>query len=284
MPIENIMAPADEMDFAPEFNLETDFFSGGFAIPDEKVEVKSEVEKTTVPNWKFVINRAFMRGLTTRDILNSIGDQIDHLGNAQEIRDYMDKYEGLMGTVFLDISVFENGFPVSSVPKKFAPFHKFAINCKNRKKVVSRAISGGVSGDIDSFLNSSDRLQETTSEVCCITGLPILKKGMFNKEVIKELLDYLDADGETMKDLQNAMREKVLGIVLVKKSLPTEEADLDYGLKTGMEVIPDQEMLEEDKGISDIQLDYKASSEDDVQFNESLTPFEGVKLDDNLRF
>lgn len=284
MGMENILAPADEMDFAPEFNLETDFFSGGFDIPEEKVEAKAEVVKQPISNWKFVINRAFMRGLTTRDILNSIGDEIDRLGNAQEIRDYMDKYEGLMGTVFLDISVLDKGFPISAIPKKFVPFHKFAINCKKRKKVVSRAVSGGVSGDIDSFLNSTDRLQESTSEVCCLTGLPILRKGMFNKNVIQGLLNYLGVKGETMKDLQNALREKVLGIVLVQKPVETEEADLDYNLNSGMEVTPGEEMSEEDKGFSDIQLDYKASAENDIDFNDDLETCEGVKLDDNLRF
>lgn len=284
MGMENILAPADEMDFAPEFNLETDFFSGGFDIPEEKVEAKTEAVKQPISNWKFVINRAFMRGLTTRDILNSIGDEIDHLGNAQEIRDYMDKYEGLMGTVFLDISVLDKGFPISAIPKKFVPFHKFAINCKNRKKVVSRAVSGGVSGDIDSFLNSTDRLQESTSEVCCLTGLPILRKGMFNKNVIQGLLNHLGVKGETMKDLQNAMREKVLGIVLVQKPIETEEADLNYGLNSGMEVTPGEEMSEEDKGFADIQLDYKASAENDIDFNEDLETCEDVKLDDNLRF
>lgn len=284
MGMENILASADEMDFAPEFNLETDFFSGGFDIPEEKVEAKTEAVKQPISNWKFVINRAFMRGLTTRDILNSIGDEIDHLGNAQEIRDYMDKYEGLMGTVFLDISVLDKGFPISAIPKKFVPFHKFAVNCKNRKKVVSRAVSGGVSGDIDSFLNSTDRLQESTSEVCCLTGLPILRKGMFNKDVIQGLLNHLGVKGETMKDLQNAMREKVLGIVLVQKPIETEEVDLNYGLNSGMEVIPGEEMSEEDKGFADIQLDYKASAENDIDFNEDLETCEDVKLDDNLRF
>lgn len=284
MGMENILAPADEMDFAPEFNLETDFFSGGFDIPEEKVETKAEVVKQPISNWKFVINRAFMRGLTTRDILNSIGDEIDCLGNAQEIRDYMDKYEGLMGTVFLDISVLDKGFPISAIPKKFVPFHKFAVNCKNRKKVVSRAVSGGVSGDIDSFLNSTDRLQESTSEVCCRTGLPILRKGMFNKNVIQGLLNYLGVKGDSMKDLQNAMREKVLGIAHVQKPLETEKADLNYGLNSGMEVTPSEEMSEEDKGISDIQLDYKASAENDIDFNNNLETCEGVKLDDNLRF
>lgn len=284
MAMENILNPSDEMDFAPEFNLESDFFSCGFEIPEEKIEEKVETQKQPISNWKFVINRAFMRGLTTRDILNSIGNEINKLGNAQEIHDYMDKYEGLIGTVFLDISVLDKGFPLSSIPKKFKPFHKFAINCKNHKKVVSRAVSGGVSGSIDSFLNSTDRIKEATSEVCCRTGLPVLQAGMFNSDIIKELIAYLGAKGESMKDLQNALRERVLGIIPVKKPKTIEDENLNYGLQSELEIEPDKEMAEEDKGFSNIQLDYATSSKNDIDFTIPCESVEEVKLDDNLRF
>lgn len=284
MDIENIFAPSEEMDFAPEFNIESGFFNGGFDIPEERFEKKTEQKIQPVTNWKFVINRAFMRGLTIIDIMNSICEKINSLENSQEILDYMEKYEGLMGTVFLDISVLDNGFPINSIPKKFRPFHRFAVNCRNHQKVVSRAVQGGVGGTLNNVLNTSEKLRESSSEVCYRTGLPVLKKGMFDKKIIKELLDYIGVQGETMKDLQNALREKILGLVITQKTDVTENADLDYGLKSELEITPIPEASKDNKGNNDIILGYRASGEDDIKFNDVQKSLEGVKLDDNLRF
>ena len=199
MPIENIFRCADEMDFAPQPTIEADFFSGGFDIPCEEQVSSSETEKPINPikDWKFTINRAFMRGLTADDILNAIGDEIKILENAEEILNYIKKYEGLIGTVFVDSSVLESGFPISAIPKKFTPYHRFAINCKNPKIIQNRSISGKSGGGIDDFLNSADRINVKTTEIDRILGLPILKNGMLTRNVIKEIdsaLEGLTAD------------------------------------------------------------------------------------------
>lgn len=303
MAIENVFSSSDEMNFAPTPNIEADFFSGGFDIPEEKIVKQEEVSEPIIPNWKFVINRAFMRGLTANDILNSIGDEIKQLENAEEVLKYIRKYEGLIGTVFVDISVLDKGFPISSIPKKFEPLHRFAINCKNIKKEVDRTMVGVNGGGIDDFLNSSDKLQEVAKEVCQLTGLPILRKGMFTKELIAELIAFVGGEGDSLKDLQKAIKENILGIVKIAP-VETEKADLSFGLTEGEVPIDFQdphdieevldyalkergmtvEAEEQNETIEDIKLDYRASAESDISFEEDAERVEDIKLDDNLRF
>ena len=306
MPIENIFRCADEMDFAPQPTIEADFFSGGFDIPCEEQVSSSETEKPINPikDWKFTINRAFMRGLTADDILNAIGDEIKIQENAEEILNYIKKYEGLIGTVFVDSSVLESGFPISAIPKKFTPYHRFAINCKNPKIIQNRSISGKSGGGIDDFLNSADRINVKTTEIDRILGLPILKNGMLTRNVIKEILEQLGSVGDTLRDLQKALKEKVLS-VSVYIPTETEKADLQFGLKSGevnieIEDAPQTEKDIENYGLQDagmtvspdeatktvsgIQLDYKASDKQDVSFETAPEQLEDVKIDENLRF
>lgn len=303
MAIENAFNAADEMNFAPAANIEADFFSGGFDIPEEKIVKQEKVVEPSIPNWKFVVNRAFMRGLTANDILNSIGEEIKKLDNAEEVLKYIQKYEGLIGTVFVDISVLDKGFPISAIPKKFEQLHRFAINCKNFKKEVDRSLVGMKGGEIDDFLNSNDELQETVREVCQLTGLPVLKKGMFTKDIVAELIAFVGGEGSTLKDLQKAIKENILGIIKIVP-VETEKADLAFGLSEGKVPIDFQEPHDvedvldyalkergmtveaekQNETVTGVKLDYRASAEDDISFEDDIESVEDIKLDDNLRF
>lgn len=324
MAMEDIFRCADEMDFAPEPNIEAGFFANDFEITnditfadetvgDQSPNMDSGISLTkqgirkkqyAVPdNWQQCINRAFMSGLTANDILKSIGNEIMERGNAPEILSYIKKYEGLMGTVFVDISVLDDGFPYSRIPKKFKQFHRFAINCKNRKRFKSRTFTGQTSGDIDNFLNAEEQMEEVSKDVCEKTGLPVYKKGLFTKQIIQELLSLLGEEEGDLFRLQELLKEKILGIKKKPKT-NTEVGDFNYGLKDGQLdiqieaspfVIQDSDInlkepffqvntSQSPQIVQNIKLDYRASNDSDIQFEEETPVPMDIKLDSELRF
>ncbi len=304
MGMENIFRCADEMNFAPELNLGSDFFAADLVVPQEIVPSPEQnagppatmdtgmlltpaaPKKQTdavigAHNWRQCVNRAFMAGLTAEDILKSIGDEILKLPDSAEILAYIKKYEGLMGTVFLDISVLESGFPYARIPERFAPFHRFAIGCRNRRKVRSRAFVGRTSGDIDDFLNSEERLEEVSGDVCALTGLPVYKSGMFTQKLIDELLKLLGAEKGDLSRLQNLLREKVLGIrPAVSPASDVAESDLDFGLTETRLDVP----VADAASLDGFRLERRASVSSDIDFEEIADAPMAVTLDGELRF
>ena len=158
-------------------------------------------------------------------------------------------------------------------------------------------------GEIDDFLNSNDELQETVREVCQLTGLPVLKKGMFTKDIVAELIAFVGGEGSTLKDLQKVIKENILGIVKIVP-VETEKADLAFGLSEGevpidfqephdVEDVLDYALKErgmtveaekQNETVTGVKLDYRASAEDDISFEDDIESVEDIKLDDNLRF
>ena len=324
MAMEDIFRCADEMDFAPVPNIESGFFANDFEITDN-FKIADETTGDQYPNmdsgiplsgqgirkkqhsvpknWQQCINRAFMIGLTANDILKSIGNEIMEMENAPEILAYIKKYEGLMGTVFVDISVLDDGFPYSRIPKKFHQFHRFAVNCKNRKQFKSRAFTGQTSGDIENFLNAEEQLEEVSKDVCEKTGLPVYKKGLFTKQVIRELLSLLgEEDGDFFR-LQELLKEKVLGIQKKQKT-NTEIGDFNYGLKEqplDVEIAPEAFFAQDEdlnlqeqvlqvqttqppQTVPNVKLDYRASNDSDILFEKEAPSPMDVKMDGELRF
>lgn len=231
-----------------EINQEFDpnFFSTHMSIEEEP---RAEKEITQPANalegdWMTVINRMFMKGMTAQNILDAIGEQINSLQNAQEILKYIQKYEGLIGTIFIDSKVLENGFPMAMIPKGWNQFHRYSIHCEHPITKTIQTAEGGLSGDIDMFLSSSDKNVKREEEVCSMSGLPVLKAGMFSAEVISGIMESLGRKGDKLSDLQSAMKE--IALHLNQKSaekVEFEKADIKFGLQNQkLNVNPQEEV------------------------------------------
>lgn len=220
--------------------LDNGFFTqeSGIEIPEAELSKPSESVEPAMSDfdkdWRSIVNRSFMRGLTNTDIYGVFGQSISRSRFRDEIIRYLKKYEGLVGTVFVDSSVVSCGFPMSMIPKRYRAYNRYAINCNDVKLQSLKGVSGGSGGDIDSFLNAYDGNVESTREVCAVTGLPVLRKGMFGKEEIAEVLSELGVSGETLSDLREAMRERLLGIAKGNVApADCEKPDTAFSLQEG---------------------------------------------------
>ena len=241
---EDIMNIGKEQNFSPDPQIGQDFFTSTFSISDEEPK-KAEERKDEVffSDWKTGINRMLMQGWTKEKIFDAVGEKIENSNISEEILAYLNKYEGLIGTVFVDSGVLEQGFPVSMIPKGWDKFHRFAINCHHPIVKVSTSVEGGLSGDISAFLSSMDKTIKKENKVCSITGLPVLQKGGCSKEFISEFLSSIGRTGDTLKALQEALLEIALGKTKEEKKVQEfEKPDLNYGLHTQqVEVAPTEE-------------------------------------------
>ena len=150
---------------------------------------------------------------------------------------------------------------------------------------------------------SKNYLEEVSKDVCEKTGLPVYKKGLFTKQVIRELLSLLgEEDGDFFR-LQELLKEKVLGIQKKPKT-NTEIGDFNYGLKEqplDVEIAPEA-FFAQDKDLNlqeqvlqvqttqppqtvpNVKLDYRASNDSDILFEKEAPSPMDVKMDGELRF
>lgn len=238
---------APEVD-APEATIGADFFLRSFDIP-EATPPQVQEARDPLSNWQDEVNRAFMRGCTADEILSAMGRALETSPKRQEIQSYVKKYEGLIGTVFLDSGAIARGFPMTLIPRRYRPFNMFAINCPSYHTVVKRSISGGVGGSIESFMNTVDGIKEETEDVCSLTNLPVLREGMFTEEVISSLLKKLGKEGHTLRELRDAMVEQVVKCESRKEASPqeTQTPDMHYGLRQSDMTVEAQAAIGESK-------------------------------------
>lgn len=241
-----------------------DFFTQSLNIPNEdegKPEGAEEVS-TQFSNWKQEINRLFMKGMTAKAIFDSIGEKIDEAPNSKEIKDYIQKYEGLIGTIFIDSGVLESGFPRNLIPREWAQYNRFAINCKHPVMKTETKIDGGLSGDIEAFLSAVDHNVRQEKEVCSITGLPVLRAGMFTPEVITSIFDSIGQTGTTLADLQKVMKILALHMTDDKSAERPEfqEPDVRYGLGEQKMEVETQHPQETEKNVLKYNLKPSALS------------------------
>ena len=113
MPIYNDLLTVTGADQSIPAPIESDFFTNGFDLPDTTPSApKPRLQpQSPLKDWRLVVDRAFMRGLSAADILKGIGNEIAGHPEEAAIRAYLAKYEGLIGTVFVDSAVIAAGFP-----------------------------------------------------------------------------------------------------------------------------------------------------------------------------
>lgn len=246
MPIYGDILKASEESEVVDQSIGAGFFQNNMNLQQEELQPKEE-EKTSSPledDWRTYIDRMFMKGMSADQIIDAIGEQINALQNAQEVLKYIKKYEGLIGTIFVDSKVLEQGFPMALMPKGWDQFHKFSINCEHPVVRAIQRAEGGLSGDIDSFLSSSDKNVKTEEEICSYCGLPVLRSGMFNKETISGIMQSLGREGDNLGQLQSAMKEIALKIDSTPKEvIEFEKPDTNFGLseqKINVKVNEDQ--------------------------------------------
>lgn len=250
-------------------------------------------------DWMTFINRMFMKGMNAQSILNAVGKRIESLENSEEVLKYIKKYEGLIGTIFLDSKVLESGFPMALIPKSWAPYHRYSIHCSHPIVRHSQKAEGGLSGDIDMFLSSSDKNVRKEEEFCSISNLPVLKAGMFNEDVISKIMESLGKSGNKLSDLQAAMKEIALKInSKPKEQMEFEKPDTKFELQnqkltiapqkeTKTEISPIKYNLRQNKINAKISKSapvkvsgFKLSPKADIQIAEAgKQPMNGIRME-----
>ena len=213
------------------------FFSNserGLDIPssDEGPEQEAGQVADPLDNWRFIVNRAFMRGVTMRDIISAIGDRIDARPDKDDIISYMRRYEGLIGVLFADASVLEAGLKNDEIPQRLRAFWTFAVNSRSRRIETTRTYEACKSGDIDEFLSATEQASSDFKEIDTTTGLPVFKKGMLTSDVLASAIERLGGTGCTLAAFKALAREKLLGIKPSRK-VDTRTGDFNYGLADG---------------------------------------------------
>lgn len=282
---DNILRIAEENDFAPEASIDADFFSNNMDLPEDEGfidpnDVVKEEKNPFAENWQYEVNKAFMQGFDGQAIKTAFGNDLAQIPNAQEVLDYIDKYEGLMGTVFIDCDVLnKGGMNMNEIPTSYWPFHRFAVNSKNRKRLSTRSFRGSASGEIDAFLNSEDRAVDTVREIDIDTNLPVYQKGCFDGNVVASLFKACGRpDVGDMKEIQGMIKAAIFGSE--KAPIETENADLGFGLKeSSMDIT-----VAEAEALEDIRMDYNPSDEQDISFADQGPPPVAVELDNGFRF
>lgn len=259
----NLMTIADGNQPAPAGKIESDFFTSNMELSLSSPVKKDapETEANPFRDWRYAVNRAFMQGHTAADIFRAFGDQIAASPAAEEITAYIKKYEGLVGTVFIDCTVVENGLPLSAIPRRYRPYNLYAINCRHPRVEKTRSVEGGYAGEIDQFLQSANQTAVKETEYCDSTGLPVLKRGMFDRAAIHGVLALLGEEGDTLAQLQKALRQKVLGVgVPAAPKQEFQKPDLSYGLKEGEIALPEEQRPVESRPVDGYGLKRAAAT------------------------
>lgn len=170
---------------------ENDFFNHPeMIITENLIEEKKPVKK--VWKWKKSIAKDLMSGKHAQDIYKKYGKLITDSKSFDKIVKYIDTFDGLLGTLIIDASVFDDKFTYESVPEKYRIFNVCAVNSPDMEKVEDVTYGSENDGTMDGFLNGLD-----TKSVDCHffdkkTGLEVVTSldeinHLLNKTALKML-------------------------------------------------------------------------------------------------
>lgn len=130
--------------------------------------------KTIAWNWKRVVVRELMRGKHANDILAKYRPVIDRFGIEDDVRRCLERYDGVIGWLVVDVSSFDEKFDYCDMPEEMRRFNLYAVNATEIREVLSRSLVSENDGSIDGFLNSDDNVSETVCYQDEHTGLPCI--------------------------------------------------------------------------------------------------------------
>ena len=96
---------------------ENDFFNHPeMEIVENVIEEKKPVKQTW--SWKKSIARELMSGKHAQEIYKKYGKLITDSKYFDKIVKYIDTFDGIMGTLVVDVSAFDDKFSYDSIPAK----------------------------------------------------------------------------------------------------------------------------------------------------------------------
>lgn len=135
---------------------ESDFFTHPeMEIVENTVVEKKEPEKVTW-KWRKEIAKDLMSGKHAQEIYKKWGKLITDSKYFDKIVKYIDVMDGLLGTVVVDVSVFDDKFVYENIPLKYRKYNMYAINSTDIVKQEDVSYNGGNDGTMDGFLNGND--------------------------------------------------------------------------------------------------------------------------------
>ena len=149
---------------------ENDVFTHPEMVIEENIiEDKKPIKKTW--NWKKAIAKELMLGKHKADIINKFGKIIENAKNRDKILNYIDKYDGVIGFIVIDSSVFDDKFNFKNIPAKNKEYAKFAINSPKLLEQTSEIVEQEFDGTLDGFLNSDDKATKNIYYIDEATGM-----------------------------------------------------------------------------------------------------------------
>lgn len=154
---------------------ENDFFNHPeMDIVENVIEEKQPERK--VWKWKETIARELMSGKHAKEIYHKYGKLITDSKFFDKIVKYIDKFDGLLGTIIVDASAFNDKFTYDNIPLKYRQFNLFAINSKNMEKVENTTYTSDVDGTIDGFLGGNETKEVDNTFYDKDTGLEVINE------------------------------------------------------------------------------------------------------------
>lgn len=153
--------------------IDGDFYEHPEIPIEENNEVAKEA-KSSVWNWKHAMIRELMRGHHTCEILIKYMNVMRRFNVISEIRNFLNKYDGLIGWLVVDVSNFDEKFKYEDIPAEMRSSNLYAINATELREIISRSLISENDGTMDGLLNFEDSVDEKISYVDECTGLPCI--------------------------------------------------------------------------------------------------------------
>lgn len=154
--------------------IEGDFFNHPEFDIEENLEVEEKSTKS-VWNWKHAITRELMRGKHKYEILSKYKTVIDRFDINDEVRNFIDKNDGVLGYFIIDVSNFDDKFSYDDIPQELKDCNLYAINAIELREVINRSLVSENDGSLDGFLNSDETVDEEIYYIDECTGLPCIE-------------------------------------------------------------------------------------------------------------
>lgn len=141
-------------------------------ITDEPAPAKKE--KPVAWNWRHAITRELMRGKRRDQIVAKYADAMAKFGVQDEVIEFLDDNDGIMGWLVVDVSNFDAKFGYEDIPEFMRKCNLYAVNSTELREIITRSLVSENDGSLDGFLGSDDSVSEKSTYVDEITGLPCM--------------------------------------------------------------------------------------------------------------
>lgn len=186
-------------------------------LPQVEVQKQAKVKKSF--NWKQKVNRLLHLGYHKKQIVSKCKSNIRIACEEQKVQNYLDKVDGLVGSIIIDCKSLNKQFPYSKCSKKLKSYHKFAINCNCDNYQITKTRSSEENGTIDGLLSgTTDKVIINKKKVCKQSGLPVITSlKQIKKSQIDQIVDELKSNKEITEKQANIIKASKNPLSSLKK-------------------------------------------------------------------